>query len=250
MNNKTVSPLWLYSDFRDWGQKTKYNRRCPRVSYCSGHSNGLGSCELGIVKEDHICLYYKSHECFSKKGVGKDLKTARVESYGANNSQFLQGYNEKVPPPAGWWEIRGYCFQCYLTMHLFLWNVLTFCETSVFLKHSLELQCYRVTVVCILLVCKQMSLLQRTMYLIHLALIHTLQLIEGNHIYFMFQVWRSSSHLLPWAIDIVQLKCISLCLHKKGNDRNLKCMNIWNTYVLIRTHFICFVSFGLCVRFY
>ena len=71
-------------------------------------------------------------------------------------------------------------------MHLFLWNVLTFCETSVFLKHSLELQCYRVTVVCILLVCKQMSLLQRTMYLIHLVLIHTLQLIEGNHIYFMF----------------------------------------------------------------
>ena len=83
------------------------------------------------MKEDQICLYYKSHECFSKKGIGKDLKTARVESYGPNN-QFLQGYDEKVPPLAGRWEIRGVLFP-----ELFdpaAWNVLTFCETSVFFE--------------------------------------------------------------------------------------------------------------------
>lgn len=60
MNNTTpFSPLWLWSNCRDWGQDTKdyFFKRCSHCSCCLGNSDVIWSCELDC---DRNCgLKYK-----------------------------------------------------------------------------------------------------------------------------------------------------------------------------------------------
>ena len=68
MNGKTsISPVWLWRDFRNWGQEIKYyNKRCPRSSYCSGNSKGFGSCELGTMEAKSMRNIFWSSEWANK----------------------------------------------------------------------------------------------------------------------------------------------------------------------------------------
>lgn len=51
------SPLWHWSDFRNWRQKTKNcNKRYSHCSYCSGNSQGFGSWEPETKDDDPVHL--------------------------------------------------------------------------------------------------------------------------------------------------------------------------------------------------
>ena len=97
----------LWSDFRNWGQESKYsNKRCSHCSCHAGNPKGLGSCEPGTMDEhemymevyfghlnDQIYVSYKSQYCSCMfnlvRLLSKAYKTHRILEMGG----FLEVYN-------------------------------------------------------------------------------------------------------------------------------------------------------------
>ena len=63
ITNKTpVSPFWLWSGFRKWGQESEYfDKRCSNCSYRWGNPKDFGSCEPGtgvnMYEKYMLCIW-------------------------------------------------------------------------------------------------------------------------------------------------------------------------------------------------
>ena len=122
MNHKTpISPLWLWSIFRNWGQETKYyDKRCSHSSYCSGNSNDLGamSQELREKTKNSIWeIYFTNYSITVRKKIlwiniykggeerrWRKSKTRRSPSFPQIQKKYIYTWNCSYRTPTERWQ--------------------------------------------------------------------------------------------------------------------------------------------------
>lgn len=121
MNNKTaISPLWPWSDFRNWEQEHKYcNKSCSHCSYPSGNVKSFG--ELRARKLGQRPNVYEQHQIYMRNKYLYEKDQIYMRNMSCN-SQYYTDYEHKQTNESARQGKRSYWleFTCSLGQPLHL----------------------------------------------------------------------------------------------------------------------------------